>query len=118
MTPTEITALAERLEELASVCETAAGLAQDRARSETSDTLRRGFAEAATALRALLAEREGMRGALMEEAALICEAQAVAFASPQYATQPMGSLAERFACKECADAIRKSALAPKEPERG
>lgn len=73
MTPAEITALAERLDDLELVCDAAAGMAQDRARSETYDTLRLGFAGAATTLRALLAEREAMRGAMIEACDLLAE---------------------------------------------
>lgn len=43
-----------------------------------------------------------------ERAAKICEEQAVQFLSPQYSfNQPLGSFTERFACEECAAAIRK-----------
>jgi hypothetical protein len=53
--------------------------------------------------RALLAEREATK----ERAAKICEEQAKEFLSPEYAIpQPLGSLQERFACGECAAAIR------------
>jgi hypothetical protein len=53
--------------------------------------------------RAILAEREAQR----ERDAKLCEAQKEAFLSPQYASnQPLGSLTERFACDECASAIR------------
>lgn len=45
--------------------------------------------------------------AALERAALICEEQARDFLSPQYATgQPLSSFNERFACDECARAIR------------
>ena len=48
---------------------------------------------------AILAERE--------RCAKICEQQAQVFLSPQYAAnQPIGSICERFACEECAAAIR------------
>lgn len=59
--------------------------------------------------RAALAEAlRGHRLAALEEAAKVCEQQATDFLDPQYATpQPVGSITERFACKECADAIRK-----------
>ncbi len=44
---------------------------------------------------------------MRERAALACEAQKQGFLSPQYASnQPLGSMLERFACDECADAIR------------
>jgi hypothetical protein len=42
-----------------------------------------------------------------ERAAKICDQQADEFLSPQYATnQPFSSVQERFACRECAAAIR------------
>lgn len=48
---------------------------------------------------AIAEEREG--------AAKECEQQAREFLSPQYVTnQPLGSFGERFACDECARAIR------------
>lgn len=44
-----------------------------------------------------------------ERAAQICEQQAREFLSPQYASnQPLGSFCERFACDECAKAIRET----------
>lgn len=44
---------------------------------------------------------------LLEEAAMACEQQAQDFLSPEYATpQPIGSVQERFACGQCAAAIR------------
>lgn len=47
-----------------------------------------------------------------ERAALVCEEQAKHFLSPDYATeQPLSSFNERFACKECARAIRELAKA-------
>ena len=43
----------------------------------------------------------------LEMAAQACEDQAIAFTSEEYAThQPLSSLLERFACGECAKAIR------------
>ena len=52
-------------------------------------------------VRAILAERE--------RCAKICEDQKAGFLSPQYASnQPFGSITERFACDECAKAIRSS----------
>jgi hypothetical protein len=49
--------------------------------------------------RAILAERE--------RCAQVCEAEKESFLSPSYAAnQPFGSLLERFACDECAAAIR------------
>ena len=43
----------------------------------------------------------------MEQAAVICQQQAKEFLSPQYAIgQPLSSFQERFACSECATAIR------------
>lgn len=51
--------------------------------------------------RAILAERE--------RCAKVCEDQKAGFLSPEYASnQPLGSLTERFACDECAQAIRSS----------
>jgi hypothetical protein len=54
--------------------------------------------------------RETLRSAFadgIEAAAKACEAQAKAFLSPEYATdQPLSSFSERFACDECAKAIR------------
>jgi hypothetical protein len=47
----------------------------------------------------------------LERAAAICEEQAKQFLDPAYAVgQPMGSFAERFACSECATAIRAEAI--------
>jgi len=46
-------------------------------------------------------------GAMRERCAQACEDQAASFLSPQYATgQPLSSFQERFACQQCADAIR------------
>lgn len=43
-----------------------------------------------------------------ERAAQICEQQAIDFLSPEYATgQPLSSFGERFACGQCAAAIRQ-----------
>jgi hypothetical protein len=43
----------------------------------------------------------------IEDAAKACEDQQQAFLSPQYATgQPLSSFHERFACGQCAAAIR------------
>jgi len=45
--------------------------------------------------------------AVREACAKVCEDQARDFLSSQYATpQPIGSIQERFACRECASAIR------------
>lgn len=47
--------------------------------------------------------------AVLERAALICEQQARDFLSPEYAAdQPLSSIGERFACGECAKAIREA----------
>ena len=47
---------------------------------------------------------------IMEEAARICERQQEIYLSPQYAIgQPLSSFAERFACGQCAKAIRDAA---------
>lgn len=57
--------------------------------------------------RALLAYGQSRADEATERAARVCEEQASAFLSPEYASgQPMSSLAERFACSECATAIR------------
>jgi hypothetical protein len=51
-------------------------------------------------LRGILAERE--------RAAQVCEKQSEIFGSDEYATgQPLSSFEERFACDECANAIRE-----------
>lgn len=61
---------------------------------------------------------EAMRRKTVEEAARACEAQRAEFATPEYAgSQVMGSLAERFACDECALAIR-ALIDPKETDCG
>jgi hypothetical protein len=53
------------------------------------------------------------RQAAMEEAAKICEEQQRSFLSEQYAVnQPMSSFSERFACGQCAKAIRTAAGLP------
>lgn len=60
---------------------------------------------------------EAMRGVLAaqdeqsrERAATVCDEQASLFLSLEYsAIQPSGSLLERFACAECAKAIRGEA---------
>ncbi len=45
---------------------------------------------------------------VIERCAKVCEEQARDFLSPEYATgQPISSINERFACDECAAAIRK-----------
>ncbi len=50
------------------------------------------------------------RQSAMEEAARICEAQQQVFLSEEYAVnQPFSSFAERFACGQCAKAIRAAA---------
>lgn len=55
-----------------------------------------------------------VRAETIEECAKVCEQQAKEFLSPEYASyQPASSLSERFACKECATAIR--ALGQTEP---
>jgi len=60
--------------------------------------------------RALLAEREAATKAERERCANVCEEQKQGFLSPQYASnQPLGSMLERFACDECATAIRSGA---------
>ena len=59
------------------------------------------------AARALMAYGQSRADEARESAAKVCEEQAKAFLSPEYASgQPMSSLAERFACSECAAAIR------------
>lgn len=58
---------------------------------------------------------EEIRRLAFEEAAQVCEQQSREFLSPQYAVgQPLSSFAERFACGECAKAIR-ARLTPAEP---
>lgn len=58
-------------------------------------------------LSALRAERDAIRARTIEECAVACEQQASDFASPEYATgQPLSSFKERFACNQCAVAIR------------
>lgn len=59
--------------------------------------------------------------AAYEQAALICEEIERKFLLPKYATdQPLSSYSERFACRECARAIRNALSAlgasPAEPE--
>lgn len=55
----------------------------------------------------LMAAFEAGVEAERERCAKVCEQQAQEFLSPQYASnQPLGSLTERFACDECASAIR------------
>lgn len=52
-------------------------------------------------------EKEITRLATIEECAQVAEAQKQAFLSPEYASnQPFGSLCERFACDQVAEAIR------------
>jgi hypothetical protein len=64
-------------------------------------------AESGTALRGA----DTSVAAILERAAQLCEEQARAFLSPDYATdQPLSSFAERFACGECAKAIRAEIL--------
>jgi hypothetical protein len=48
-----------------------------------------------------------IRNLVIEECALVAEAQKQEFLSPEYAAnQPFGSICERFACDEVAKAIR------------
>jgi hypothetical protein len=70
----------------------------------TQDELAEFIAEAV----ALEARERVIAVTMMREAAAhACEEQARTFLSPEYATgQPLSSFNERFACKECADAIR------------
>lgn len=57
--------------------------------------------------RSLLAYGQSRADAATERAARVCEEKAKEFLSPEYASgQPMSSFAERFACGECATAIR------------
>lgn len=57
-----------------------------------------------------MGEETTIRMAAMEEAARICEEQQRTFLSGQYAVnQPLSSLSERFACAQCARAIRAAA---------
>jgi hypothetical protein len=54
-----------------------------------------------------------VRQSAMEEAARICEEQQRGFLSEQYAVnQPLSSFSERFACGQCAKAIREAAGLP------
>lgn len=63
---------------------------------------------------------EAIACAIMAErtrAAQACEEQAKAFLSPEYSyNQPLGSFCERFACEQCADAIRNPAQSKPEGE--
>ena len=62
------------------------------------------------------ARRKGMED-MRERAVAECKRQSEAFLSPQYAfNQPIGSLTERFACDECATAIRSLPLSADEKE--
>lgn len=71
----------------------------------SATTSLRNFTASAVKL-AILAAKAEQR----EADALICENEKLAFLSPRYAAnQPIGSLMERFACDECAAAIRKGA---------
>ena len=46
---------------------------------------------------------------VVEACAIKCEEQAKIFGSTEYSTgQPFSSLAERFACAQCADSIRST----------
>ena len=57
--------------------------------------------------RALMTYGQRRADEATEKAAQVCEERAKAFLLPEYASgQPMSSLAERFACSECATAIR------------
>jgi hypothetical protein len=59
------------------------------------------------------AEKAELRERAVEECAQVCEREAIAFRSDDYAThQPYSSHHERFACKTCADAIRALAKSP------
>ena len=58
----------------------------------------------------MLALLRKSRADAMQEAAEICERQQREFLSEQYAiNQPMSSFGERFACGQCAKAIREAA---------
>lgn len=53
---------------------------------------------------------DALDAATIERCAQACEAQAANFLSPEYTTgQPMSSFQERFACNQCAAAIRQLA---------
>ncbi|MBM9401601.1 hypothetical protein JUN65_08375 [Gluconacetobacter azotocaptans] len=75
--------------------------------------VRRADAEAQIAvLRAenarLISERNRIAQETREACARICEQQRDDFADPQYAGGEMGAFQERFACAECAAAIRSA----------
>lgn len=58
-------------------------------------------------LEVVLAFADAEAAAMRERAALACEDRAKTFLSPKYATgQPLSSMMERFACGQCAEAIR------------
>jgi len=62
-------------------------------------------------------DHAAVRNEALEEAAKACEQQRDDFLSPEYATgQPLSSIQERFACDQCATAIR--ALQQKGPSNG
>ena len=75
-----------------------------------ADTLSAAAAELSR-LRHALAEAEAREKAAVEaereRCAQVCEARAREFLSEEYAyPQPIGSITERFACNQCAAAIR------------
>jgi hypothetical protein len=54
------------------------------------------------------ASKAAERNDALEAAALACEAKAAEYLDPAYTgSNPMASFAERFACKQCAAAIRR-----------
>lgn len=60
-----------------------------------------------------------IRADAYEQAAKVCEQQARDFLSEQYAVgQPMSSISERFACQECATAIRALSDQPDSTNEG
>jgi len=69
--------------------------------------VRAGLWDKVTGLQAFARHRIAVENAALERAAKVCEDQRAVFASEEYSTgQPLGSLAERFACTRCAEAIR------------
>lgn len=73
--------------------------------SEFAATMEPDIVEAFLAALAIVGPE--IRRDALEEAAEECERQKEIFASPRYATAlPMASFQERFACSECAAAIR------------
>ena len=69
--------------------------------------IRDGMDDDSFPVQAFARHRIAAENAALERAAKVCEDQRAVFASEEYSTgQPLGSLAERFACTRCAEAIR------------